>query len=45
VSCTILIHGVPRQESGLMQAKIEFEDADGHYERVNVRLTQMGQAA
>jgi hypothetical protein len=44
VSCTILIRGVPRQRSGPMQTKIEFEDADGHRERVKVRLIQMGQA-
>jgi len=45
VGCTILIRGVPRQKSGPMQSKIEFEDADGHRERVKVRLIQMGQAA
>jgi hypothetical protein len=38
VSCTILIRGTPRQKSGPMQAKIEFEDADRHRQRVSVRL-------
>jgi hypothetical protein len=44
VSCTLLTRGTPRQKSGPMQAKIEFEDADGHRELVQVRLTRMGHA-
>ena len=43
-SCTILVRGMPRQRSGPMQAKIEFEDADGHRERIKILLTHMGQA-
>jgi hypothetical protein len=45
VSVTILVRGVPWQKSGLMQAKIDIEDADGHRERVKVRLMHIGQAA
>jgi hypothetical protein len=45
VSCTLLTRGAPRRRTGPMQAKIEFEDADGHRERVKVRLTYIGQAA
>lgn len=44
VSCTLLTRGTPRQKSGPMEAKIEFEDADGHRERVKVRLTRIGNA-
>jgi hypothetical protein len=44
VSCIISVRGVPRQKSGPMQAKLEFEDADGHRERVKVRLNHMGPA-
>jgi hypothetical protein len=36
--CTLLIRGVPRQKAGAMQATIEFEDADGHRERIKVLL-------
>jgi hypothetical protein len=45
VGCTLLVRGVPRQKSGPMKATIEFEDADGHRERVKTVLMHMGQAA
>jgi len=37
-SATILIRGMPRQIAGVMHAVVEFADADGHKERVNLKL-------
>ncbi len=37
-SATILFRGMPRQKSGVMRAVIEFADANGHRERVNLKL-------
>jgi hypothetical protein len=37
-SATILIRGMPKQKSGAMQAVIEFADANGHSERLDLKL-------
>jgi hypothetical protein len=37
-SATILIRGMPKQKSGVMQAVIEFADANGHSERLDLKL-------
>ena len=37
-SATIMIRGMPKQKSGVMQAIIDFADANGHRERVNLKL-------
>jgi hypothetical protein len=37
-SATILIRGMPRQIAGVMHAVVEFADADGYKERVNLKL-------
>jgi len=38
VSATILIRGVPKQKSDVMNATIEIADADANEERVRVKL-------